>query len=238
MKSLFLFICVIFCSTQFLLGNLLEKDREHFVQANTFYHKKEYKKALELYQKIQKKWYAVWFNLGNCAYQLMQHRQAYAYWLQSEQGAPLCMQSKLEYHYRLLSDNHGIHSLRPLYRQCIMRLSLFYVQLFFILLWSFFCISLYLRCWKNRPIFFMVICLCTCISGILVFMCYSVSNQKYLVTKENIFLYAGPNKQYHTVGSCDAIGAVVIKDTYNSDWYKVDSHALTGWIFKDDSVSV
>jgi hypothetical protein len=51
-------------------------DQETFLQANNAYSKKDFKQALYLYQHIENKGAAVWFNMGNCWYYLEQYAEA------------------------------------------------------------------------------------------------------------------------------------------------------------------
>ena len=50
--------------------------KESFLQANVVYAQEEFKQALYVYQRIDNKGAAVWFNMGNCWYHLKQYVDA------------------------------------------------------------------------------------------------------------------------------------------------------------------
>ena len=63
------------------------KDEELFLHANKCYEKQECDKALELYQSMNCKGPAAWYNMGNCCYQLDNYVDAMVCWKRAQRGA-------------------------------------------------------------------------------------------------------------------------------------------------------
>src|SRR5581483_4954130 len=81
MKIKLLFVVTIFFNVA------CAQEQEFFLQANKAYEKNEFQEAYNLYNKIEKKGVATWYNMGNCAYKLGNYAQALACWQCSQQGA-------------------------------------------------------------------------------------------------------------------------------------------------------
>lgn len=238
MNSAFAYLCLsLSFMQQAFCVTTKEQDLEQFAQANVLYNKGNYQKAFDTYRLIRDKGYPVWFNLGCCAYHLADYAQAYASWLQAEQKAPKAILYRIDHCYKKLEEKQGIYNQRLFWHNLLRHIPLFGLQSLCILLWSFFCMVLVMYTWKKHILLCCVLGAFVCASAFLVRMRYTMMQHRYVVTKSQACLYAGPNKEYHVIDSCDAFCPFIIEDTYNNEWYQVKTHAGKGWLFKDDGVS-
>ncbi|MBS1987258.1 hypothetical protein JST99_04975 [Candidatus Dependentiae bacterium] len=223
------------------------QDQELFLQANRLYQQQQYQQAEQRYCALQDKGYAVWFNLGNCAFRRCNYPQAYAYWLRAQREAPCSMQSVLEQNYAQLTAVYPGKQLSPsLSQQILVRLSPFYIQLvaafFWILLWWF----VMLGRWKKQRALFILITFLAFASGALAYWSYEYRTGMYAVTSGPIVVYSGPNEQYHAIGQLDEMTVCRLYDSHRTDsscgeqhcWYKVSVGNSVGWILSRDIICV
>jgi len=78
---LFVFFILLFCSLSFSL----KPDYSKLKQAENFYRRGEYKKALEIYKNIEKKLinYEIYYNIGNIYFKLKKYPMAKVYYLRA-----------------------------------------------------------------------------------------------------------------------------------------------------------
>src|ERR1700722_3305000 len=73
------------CFNIIIFGN--GNNQEIFLRAHKLYEQKEIEQAYALYQSIENKGSAVWYNMGNCNYKLGKFLEAYACWHQAKKNA-------------------------------------------------------------------------------------------------------------------------------------------------------
>ncbi len=223
------------------------QDQELFLQANTLYQQRDYQQAEQRYLLLQDKGYAVWFNLGNCAFHRCNYPQAYAYWLRAQREAPCSAQSVLEQNYEQLVAVYPGKQLSPsLSHKLLVRLVPLYVQLiavfFWILLWWF----VMLGRWKKQRVLFILIAFLAFASGALAYWSYEYRAGMYAVTSGPVVVYSGPNEQYHEIGRLDEMTVCRLHESHQASdsrdgdcrWYKVNVGNTVGWILNRDIICV
>ncbi len=206
--------------------------QETFLQGNNAYQENDYEKALNLYSKIEKRGSAVWYNMGNCHYHLGHEADAIACWKRSQKGgsASLCTDSACNIDAVLQESEQNktsfVHKLSFAWNAG----SVFMIQLIFLLVWMVFCCALYLskRGKKYKVATFVFGVLILPLGANLVHR-YIHRNDGYAIVHTEAQLYAGPNEQYHVVGTVGSKEQLVVY-TKNDNWYKVASGKQNGWI--------
>ena len=84
MKKSLLILLMSLTVGSFALGLTSE---EVFLRANLFYEKGDMKEALKSYKEIEPKGQAVWYNMGNCYYQLKENAEAILCWKRAGKGS-------------------------------------------------------------------------------------------------------------------------------------------------------
>lgn len=212
-------------------------EQELFLQANELYRGAYYADASEKYEALAHKGYAVWFNLGNCAYHLQEYAAAYAYWLRAEREAPIKVLQALEHNFVRLKQVAGIEAQQSRLQRLVKKISPFGVQLCWIISW---CLVWYMAStarWRMRRLILLLVGALTIICGILTVASYYIWKQQYGVTRHETTLYAGPDERYHKVGTIDNISAVLVQGRRDV-WCKVRYKDLVGWMPEHDLIMV
>ena len=178
--------------------------QEIFLKGNAAYLAYNIDAALKLYQSIEPKGPAVWYNMGNCYYHLGNYPQAIVHWLYARKDA--------SWRDRKILDTYITQSYEALGIGCdqsfVMRAHtwltnvsslcpIFIVQLLFLLciIGLFFSLPRLLR--QSRYYSIIVLSILIIFSGIFCIIKYR--EQKYpqgIVTKNSISVYAGPGTDY------------------------------------------
>lgn len=223
------------------------EDQELFLQANTLYQQQQYQQAEQQYLALHDKGYAVWFNLGNCAFHRCNYPQAYAYWLRAQREAPCSAQAELEQNYAPLTVACPGKQLVPsLSHKILVRLSPLLLQLAaafcWILLWWF----VMLGRWKKQRVVFILILFSALASGALAYWSHEYRTGMYAVTSRPVVVYSGPNEQYHEIGLLDDMTVCRLHESHQASdardsecrWYRIDFGNTVGWILSRDIICV
>jgi len=222
----------------FTVCNAALNDQELFLQANNLYKKMEYQQARQQYNHMADKGYAVWVNLGNCAYHLGEYPQAYACWLRAQNDAPFSIQSTIEKNCHMLTQEHDEKLVsQSLCHQIAVRTYPLLVQLCAALFWILFWWFIVSGRWKKQVLIFGIIGMLALACGILTLICYEINSNKYAVTSAKVMVYSGPNEQYHAIGEVNQMCKVCLQEAHEN-WYKIRFGSTVGWILNCDIVCV
>lgn len=219
----------------FFISLCARNAQETFLRANKLYEEKEYIKALQEYQTIEKKGPAVYYNMGNCYYHIGNETQALICYKRARKYAKNNLINSCNYNIDLIEQS-GEEShfswLIALFNKQINRFSLLIMQLFFLVLWLLFCWAFYTRKkTKNKIMVYGSFLLLVPLSLLLYGKYKSVSCSKGIVHFETP-LYAGPNAQYHVRKTLLAMQEVEIQQEKDK-WFKIRYNKNVGWIPKD-----
>ena len=226
------------CVVTAWLCNAALNDQELFLQAHNAYKKMEYQQASQQYNQIKDKGYAVWVNLGNCAYHLGEYPQAYACWLRAQNDAPFSLQSTIENNYNLLTTEHDEKLVsQSVCHQIAVRTHALLIQLCAALFWILFWWLIVSGRWKKQVLMIGIIGMLALVCGILTLICYKTNSNKYAVTSGKVMVYSGPNEQYHVVGEVNQMCKVCVQAAHEN-WYKIRFGSTVGWILNRDIICV
>ncbi len=211
---------------------------ELFLQAAHAYKNKDYEQAQNLYEKIEPKNAAVFYNLGNCAYKRDNFAQAYICWKKAERTASGVARRHIQRniqecaeHLEHRENSTGVAKVATRVYTMLSRIPSGIVQLLFLVLW--YCLWLVGLLRKTKRTVVVGLLMGAVGSGVLVAMKYYVDNSCYgLVSREGIHLYAGPNERFHELGDLAQLAMVSVKQK-ERDWYKITHASRTGWIPAD-----
>ena len=207
-----------------------------FDRANDAYQKKQWGEALRLYESIDQKGCAAWYNMGNCFYKLGNRVRAIICWKRAMPGASVGVQRDIAKNLAVAYEKLGHKKDGLIYTQLeqrAYRIPPRSVQLLFLLCWY----ALFIFFWfgpRRRPLFFYGgiagLSCAIALLGALLWSSYAVhAYERGQLTKESASLFAGPHEQYHAVGTVSLLDELRI-DAKRTGWYKVAGSNKQGWI--------
>ena len=215
-------------------------DEELFLRGNTQYKHKDYDNAFRSYDMMSKKGRAALYNMGNCRFQQGDYAQAFVYWSRAEGGA-----TPQEYSVIARNKEHVLsiigkqedqslsHRIMKILHDVLPYVSLFFLQLFFLLCWYLFIFSARTQQMKTKKIVLSGLCLLIAISGAVLRVHYiKQSIQNGIVIKKEAQLFVGPDKGLHVLTPIVYANTVAVKEIRDG-WYKVRYADMIGWVEAD-----
>jgi tetratricopeptide (TPR) repeat protein len=230
---MFFFTCVCIASIVHA-GN----DEELFLRGNKYYAQKNYANALQAYEMIAHKGVAVLYNMGNCAFHQEDYSHALVYWNRAQNGATAHEYNLIERNKKSVFAKIGTEPQRASWDSFIrwlrayMLVSIFILQLIFLMLWWLFLFVLRKQTSIAR-IMRACICLTMLFCASLLTMHYMQQNvhQAIIVTKEGRLL-TGPDKNFPVLSSLNYAHNVKVKES-REGWYKIQYADMMGWVEAD-----
>jgi tetratricopeptide (TPR) repeat protein len=239
MKKWLLLMCTVGLQASSLAAGTMQ---EIFLQANAAYMAGKVQDALELYQSINPKGPAVWYNMGNCYNEIGNYPEAIVQWRRAQKHASWRDFSTLEQYIR-----QAYQAQNRAYKQsiaarghawimrCASLCSVFMLQLIFLwFLWALFLLGPAL--FKNSRYFLLtVLSLSTFLVACGGFYCYHFQECPYgIVTKNVISVYAGPGRDYARLTEAKVLDSVRVYQMRDG-WLKVYiDQCGYGWLEKTD----
>jgi len=209
--------------------------QEIFLNANQLYQEEKYAKALQLYDSIEKKGPATWFNMGNCAFGLKKYVEAIIYWKRARKNSATYWLQAIDHNI-----SHAYNKLGRVYTQGLMEkiyaqislVSLFWLQLLFIICWFFFFICwFWLKKWRFGLLATLIVLNIVCTA--VLFLKYRTVQYPLAIVKNNTVLFSGPDKDYHVMANINAADQVQVGQK-DGRWYKVKYGSITGWVLSEN----
>lgn len=214
-----------------------QSDIEKFLQGNIFYKDNQFEKAIDLYQSIDNKNSHIWFNIGNSYYKLGKMAEAKVAFLRARKNARLPDLKNIDYNMNQLNQKLNINDDSS-------RLEIFFgfiskymsvtsfvmLQFLFLVLW--FLGNLFLiKLIKTKKYALLLILIFVTFTFLVCLMIkYFENNRKVgVIAIDNYVVLAGPDKNYHQIGSLKFCNKIIISKEFNG-WLKVSKSDLTGWI--------
>lgn len=209
---------------------------ELFLRAQQQYQEKNYQKAYELYQEIDPKGSAVWYNMGNCLYHLKQFPQAISAWLRAQDAAQGndyydCMhninivEQELGYAPTLSWVQYGADLMHQWNVPCWL------LQILWLLLWYFLILSVIITARFLYRIFMITSTSCGLVMITLLLMVYyQEQHTVYGIVKDTeVPVFIGPDQRFQPMLTISMGNRVTILEQ-RPDWYKVQYENTVGWI--------
>lgn len=230
-KIKFMIVLMFVCAGTHLVGTPTS-NQEIFLQANAAYRAHDYEQALTLYDQISHKGPSVWYNMGNCAYQLKRYPYAYLYWKKSQEGASWALLNDAEHNLGLLTQSEdnprsAYDSMRAAVYLYVQWSSLWWLQMVLLLIWSIFWL-LYVRGTQRfvQPLVLLLVCCC----GIALKGKYTDVGLKHgVVVHSQTPIYTGPDTQFQRITMLDEMAHVTIVQQ-DKEWYKISYNNQVGWM--------
>jgi tetratricopeptide (TPR) repeat protein len=215
-------------------------DEEFFLRGNKQYAHKDYEGAFKAYDMVSKKGTAVLYNMGNCCFYKGDYAQALVYWSRAEIGA-----TSQEYNKIIRNKNHIAaligkqhedsltYKLLLFLQSFLPYISLFFLQLLFLLCWYLFIFLARTKEVRLRKAILSCVCLLIALCGALLEVHYLQRGiQNGVVVKKDAQLLVGPDKGFQTV--CPLVYAhdVTVKEA-REGWYKIQYADMIGWVEAD-----
>lgn len=220
----------------FTMHAATQNSQELFLRANKEYKNKCYQKAAEIYESIEPKGRAVWYNLGNCLYHLDNTPQAIAYWRHSQKDAPFHEQEDAEHNIACAREKEGLSNPPSVWWHRALRASaalmpIGIAQLLFLFCWY----LLFLLAWRttNKGFKFFItagllVIIITWLAGIL-YVVYSRQCYPRAVVKHETAVVAGPHVKYHQVGVVRVPDELTVLQQ-RTGWCKIMHETTYGWV--------
>jgi len=211
--------------------------QETVLRAHKLYEQGNVEQALNLYNSIEKKGPATWYNMGNCHYSLKNYMDALVCWKKAERDASWSELPSI-YHnidetYKNLHVEHGggfNASIKRIIQRVLALFSLYGWQLLFLLVWV---ILLFFaaRLARNRKFGILsVLSVLVLLFGTCLYKKYDLTFMRSgIIMEKNLTVYAGPGDDFHELGSLAKATEISICDEHN-DWIKIRDQKLVGWV--------
>lgn len=217
-------------------------NEELFLKAHQNYIQKDYATALQHYQLIPNKGAAVWYNMGNCAYKMNDFKAALAYWNSAEHVSHDVQQLKAIWLNQkklaqkidkeiMVTTKKTYRATFPFYYLKIIPMS--FLQLLFLSVWFIVWFLIYRRKKKLVPLMVLVNGIC----GVGLLIKQEYCQEIALVAMPTAYVYAGPHKSFHQVGTLDMLTEVAVNEQRN-DWCKIKNKKIVGWMLTDSITKV
>jgi len=226
--------------------------QDNFKKANVLYRNKQFEQALEAYKKIEDPSAYVDYNIGNCAYQLEQYGSALLHWRRAEKRWGMFNRAELLENIDLLKEKlrekygyfYGkkskmprfIINLKNFFNSFVRSIPLFYLQIIFLIFWTFLFFFLRSLYKKKRKYLILTLFFIVAFFGFILALRYGIDSRIYgVVVKEKASLLSGSGEKFNTLMEIPEAAEVVIKKE-SGDYCKVKvlQHGQMGWIERSE----
>lgn len=221
-------------------GFLYATAQEDFLQANNLYAQRDYANAQKLYESIDNKGAAVWYNLGNCRYHLEHYPEALACWNRSLENGGSAWYDEVIHNCNhvqelLAIQPNGSRFDRFIYG--IMNYSLLWWQLSVIMVLILLCITPF---WfKGKKMIGAMGALASLM--FLMMGCLGIKHRhlsrNYGFLLEETYLFAGTDERFSKHAILKKGDEVSIYDE-QGQWAKVATSEGVGWILADTIIRI
>lgn len=211
--------------------------QETVLKAHKQYEQGNIEQALTLYNSIEKKGPATWYNLGNCHYKQKNYMDALVCWKKAERDASWselpALYHNIDEAYKTLNVQHGYGFKVSMYRtikRILALFSLFGWQLLFLLFWVVLLFFAARLARAGRYALLSSFCLLVVLFGGCLYKKYDlISSRSGVIVEKDLVVYSGPGVDFHELGTLVKATEINICEE-QADWLKVREHDLVGWI--------
>ncbi len=223
----------------FLIFFSINATSEELNKAHLFLEQKEYQKAQELYEQLQPKDGAVWFNLGQCYVVQEKTIDALICWKKAEKTAYGSHYLVIQDHIKQAEQKLGIARqenpavrLYRLVKVYSLAVPVIVWQVIFLFLWYLvLCLLFVHRRLSSGKTALLVLCM-VLTSGSLTWQYDAATARVAVVTQQDVAVYAGTDERFSQKTVIAQGQQVIIKQTDNA-WHKVECNAGSGWVCAD-----
>ena len=230
---------ILFLSALVGAGLLSADPQQICVQAKALYAKKEYTRALELYQSVEPKNSAIWYNIGNCLYKQGDHMNALVHWARASSGASSDLRDDIACNIMRVHEKIGTtessqaSSLQDV-NTVFTKIPLVIVQLLFLLIW-FLSIFYFIKNGRRGKNYrFVLGCMYIALVMVagMITVNYVGSNKRIALVMKDAPLFAGPNEHYNRMAVLQKAACVGVAHMRDG-WAKIEYQNQVGWVAAD-----
>jgi hypothetical protein len=215
-------------------------DEELFLRGNNYYEQKDYDNAFRSYDMISKKGRAVLYNMGNVCFYKQDYAQALVYWSRAQIGATQQEYKRIEHnkeHVFMIIGKTEEQSFAlkiiKLLRAIMPYVSLFFLQIFFLLCWYLLFLIARKQQIKIKKCIMSCVCFFMIVAGALLGVHYvNQCTQNGIIIKKEGRLFSAPDTSFHELCSLKYAYDVTIQET-RQGWYKIKYADMIGWVEAD-----
>lgn len=203
-----------------------------FKEANMFYQQGAYEDALNSYEKIEHKTAALFYNMGNAAYNKSDYMYAYLYWLRAQQHGNFRIFKVSGRNIALLAKQGLAQEQSPFFLWCwsfTKAAPLFLWQLIFLIIWSWLSVMIAKGIISRRDLLISIFSL-TMLASILL-AGYSAAKTEAMIINDAM-MYNGPNNSYYQIGTLPK-GKIVAVTKTKQDWINIIADGNAGWVSQE-----
>lgn len=215
---------------------------ETYLKAHAAYQARDWPKALSLYESINPKGPAVWYNIGNCYFNQEKFPEAIVSWRRAQKNLSWTDYKKIEQYiqdsYNAMGVNYetdGITALKNFFAWSSSKISLLILQLLFLACWFFLLWLLPQLIAQKKYVQVIALCMITAATATLCYVRYHKQNYPYgIVIKKTISVYAGPGRDYAPLATAQTLDIMRLQ-LQRDNWLKVYARQFGyGWVHADD----
>lgn len=231
--------------------NIAASSTEDYLKAHESYKQGNYQEAYDAYNALTNKSPHVYYNIGNCAFKLNKFGYALLNWRRAEIDWGFFNRRELLENITLVQKKldekagikqpkkrsigtitNSIKKIKERFLSMIRSISLFMLQLLFLLVWCFLFIGLrYLNRSKQQFILVFLFVL-NGFFGTMLALKYNMTIRSYGIVVEKTSLTSGPDETFQTLGILhEGKEGVIIKES--GAYYKVKINGQLGWVKKE-----
>lgn len=220
----------------FYAGLCPATSQEQFLEANSAYKNSDFEKALSLYQALENKGAAVWYNMGNCWYRLEKYSNALVCWKKALKYGGAHWYDRIDYNCKYAYKKLGITVVpSSFYRICsiVNRYSIFMWQFLFLLLF-YLILGLAFHWYGKKYALFLILPLClVSMSGVCLAVKHHMTLRIQAIVHHECPVVAGTDERFSKIGML-VMGQEVIVKEEKGHWCKIQSNDYKGWILMEN----
>jgi hypothetical protein len=214
---------------------------QKFEIAANLYKQGQFEQAYAILHAVDPKSSTVWYNMGNCAYKNNELYRARTCWLCAEVRAVGDVRQYTEYNLHVVEKKLNIDRKETFFKKIqnfYRSIDLMIIQIIFLIFWFslLFFIKKYKHGTKYRSLFLgLLLFLVILGSAGLGLKYHSINQRRGIIMKQHVSLFAGPDEQFHILGSLEG-GSEVIVHEQRPSWFKISTDQISGWVMQDSIV--
>ena len=225
-RSLLIMLCACTMSAQ-------ADTHKEYAKAAALFAQHKWQDALQVYETIEPKTSSLWYNMGNCAFNVHDYAYALYCWLSAIPGSTVKELYRIKQHINLLTvpnEESGEH--KPMMTiqwqdWGLHATSWLMLQLLFLAVW--FCI-IFLFVYRYRIEFIWIGSTGLCIIIFIMLNKYWIDCRSYAIIKDNqTTVLIGPDNHFHSLGLVHQADCMRIKQE-KKGWVLIQGHGIEGWI--------
>lgn len=217
--------------------SVAHSSRSIVARASAAYQNEDFEIAKKEYASLSSKGPGVWFNLGNCEYELGNYPEAIIAWKRAQGGASCNLLHRIDTQIIDAYEKAGVA-----YKQSatfsfldwgVRCIHPFFLQFLFLLCWYLLWILIITpRQIPFKTIYYVILGVLIACSGLFLMRYYTLNVYRSALVVKRGQLLVGPHEQYDALNELSLLQDVQIREE-RPGWYKVATNDQMGWVMAD-----